>query len=140
MIKSGCMALASAFIFGALLAGCGGSGSSGPLTKAEFVQQAKSICQDAEAEQGEALRAADGASGLAELTLDALSPVQDMAEELAELSPPPGDAKKTAAIIEAVEAGVAEVKADPVAATAAIGAFAEANKLAEAYGLTGCVI
>src|ERR1043166_5193165 len=133
MIKSGCMAIASAFVFGMLVAGCGGSDSSGPLTKAEFVQEAKSICQNAEVEQGEALRAADSASGLAKLTLAALPPVEEMAEELAELSPPAGDAKEIAAIIEAVEAGVAEVKADPVAATAAIGAFAEANKLAEAY-------
>lgn len=137
--KKVCIASASALALGAILVGCGGS--SEPLTKAEFVEEAQSICQNAESQQSEALKdAANSDSGLAQLTLAALPPVQDMAEELADLNPPPRDAKKVDAIVEAVEAGVAEVKADPGDTTAAIEAFAEANKLAEAYGLTGCVI
>jgi dihydroorotase-like cyclic amidohydrolase len=121
-----------------LLSGCGGS--SDPLTKAEFTQEASSICRDAKAEQAEALQAVDENAGLAELTSDALSPVQSMTEELSELSPPPADTQEVKALIEAFEAGVADVKASSADPAVSIAAFAEANQLAEAYGLADCVV
>jgi hypothetical protein len=124
---------------GLLAVGCGDS-SSGPLTKAEFVQEANSICRDADAERSEALQAADGDAELANLAIDAVAPVESMAEELGELSPPAGEAKEVRAIVAAFEAGVAEVKAEPADPTTAIAAFAEANELAEDSGLTDCVV
>ena len=129
------------FAAGVLAAGCGSSGSSDPLTKAEFVQQANSICRENEAERSEGLRNAAGADPeLTELTTEALQPVQNMAEELGELSPPAGDATEISAIVEAFETGIADVKADPADPTAVIAAFGQANKLAGNYGLVDCAI
>lgn len=141
MRKGSYTALASVLVAGVFASGCGGSGSSDPLTKAEFVEQANSICRDAATERSEELRdAADGDPGLAELATAALTPTQEMLEELGELSPPAGDAAKVAAILKAFKAGVAEVEADPTDPTVAMAAFPEASSLAEGYGLTDCAI
>ena len=135
------MALAFVLVTGVFAAGCGGSGSSDPLTKAEFVEQGNSICRETGTERSKALRdAADGDPGLAELTAAALTPTQEMIEELGELNPPNSDAAKVTAMLKAFRAGIAEVEADPANPTVAMAAFAEASKLAESYGLTDCVI
>jgi hypothetical protein len=131
----------SIFVVVLLLTGCGGSGSSDPLTKAEFIREATSICRSADSEQDKALRdAAGGDPELSELTVDALSPVESMTEELGELNPPPGDTKEVNALIEALEAGAAKVKANPADPAISTTAFAEANDLAEAYGLAECIV
>jgi hypothetical protein len=131
--------LICALISGFYGAGCGGS--SDPLTKAEFTEEANSICREAEAERNEALRqAADSNQGLAALANEALAPAEEMIEELEDLSPPTGEAKEVEKMIQAYKAGVAEVRGDPANPETAISAFAEANQLAESYGLTDCVI
>jgi hypothetical protein len=68
-----------------------------------------------------------------------VAPVGTMAEELGGLGPPKGDEKQVAAIVKAFEAGVAKLEADPLASNAP-SAFAKADELAAAYGLTDCVI
>ena len=123
------------------VAGCGGSSDADPLNTAQFVQEANSICASAEAERNEALRdAADGEPGLAELANEALPSVEEMTEELGELGAPVSDRSEVQAIVNAFNAGIEEVKVNPANPAIAIAAFSEANKLAEAYGLTECVV
>jgi hypothetical protein len=125
--------------------GCGGSAEAKPLTKAEFVLQANEICQGAEEErkQGEEELVegdqADQAEGEEEVVEALVAPVGTMAEELGDLGPPKGDEKQVAAIVKAFEAGVAKLEADPLASDAA-SAFAKADELAAAYGLSECEI
>ena len=71
--------------------------------------------------------------------LQLLEPVEQMTEELADLGPPKGEAKEVAAIVAAFEAGTASVKAEPEGPKIT-SAYAEANKLAAAYGLSECAI
>ncbi len=111
------------------------------MNRAQFVQEANSICQSAEVERSEALEeAADGDPKVSELAIDALQPVEEMTEELDELGAPAGDENEIEAIVRAFEASIREVRADPADPTAAIAAFAEPSQLAEGYGLTDCVI
>jgi hypothetical protein len=134
-------ALLATVIVGLVAAGCGDSGSSDPLTKAQFLQEGNSICEDAETERSEALQsAADGDPEVAELATDALPPVEEMTEELSELDGPAGERGEVQAIVDAFNEGVEEVKADPGDPAVAISAFTEANTLAESYGLTDCTI
>jgi hypothetical protein len=134
-------AMIIASIAGLLVIGCGDSSSADPLTKTQLVDEANSICTSADAERSEALdEEGDANPGLADLSRSALLPVEEMTEDLAEWTAPPGEAQKVRAIVEAFEAGVAEVRADPADPTVAISAFGEANELAESYGLTACVI
>jgi hypothetical protein len=135
------MALASVLFAGLILAGCGGSSSAEPLNKPQFIQEASAICRDADAERAEVLRnASSDQPGAAELTTEALPPVEEMIEELGELGPPAGDTKEVRAIIAAFEAGLKDLKANPADLTSAVSAFAEANQLAEDYGLADCTI
>lgn len=132
--------LAPLLAAGLLVAGCGGSGSSDPLTRSEFIEEANTICQEAEAERSEVLRGVEGSPALSTLASEAISSVEGMTEELAELNPPAADSKEIAAIVGAFQAGVAEVKADSADPSVGISAFAEASSLAEDYGLTDCTI
>jgi hypothetical protein len=75
-----------------------------------------------------------------ELTNSALPAVEKMTEELGELGPPPGDSQKVRAIVDAYEAGIKKIEADPGNLTAVINTFTKANQLAEEYGLTDCSI
>jgi hypothetical protein len=135
------VALLASLVGGLVLVGCGGSSSAEPLKKPQFAREANSICQEAEAERAKALKnTASSQSGLAELTTIALPPIQKMTEELGELGVPVGDDKEVDAIIAAFEKGVERVEADPANLDAAVVAFAEANKLAEDYGLADCAI
>jgi hypothetical protein len=128
-----------------ILAGCGGSGGSSgnapPLKKPQFIAQANSICKQAETERNEALKdAANGEPELGELTDAALPSLQKMTEELGELGPPKGDKEEVETIVGAFEEGASEVEDNSTDPTAQISAFAEADKLAEEYGLTDCAI
>jgi hypothetical protein len=131
---------------GLLAAGCGGSGSAAPLKKPQFVREANAICANAVDEREKALSDAtkegsDSEPGQAALVTEvALPPVQKMSEELADLGVPVGDEKEVQAIVKAFERGIATVEKDPTSVNGVIGAFAEASKLAEAYGLTSCAI
>jgi hypothetical protein len=127
---------------GFFVAGCGGSSSSAEsLSKPQFVREATAICADAQVERAEALKdVLDEKPELADLTSSALLSVEEMTEELGALGPPPGDAKEVQAIIDAYEAGIKKIKADPGDLTGVLSTFTKANQLAEEYGLTDCTI
>ena len=126
----------------ALLAGCG-SDSSTPdaLKKPAFVQQANAICVTARDGREQASKdLVENDETEAAAATDALvSPVKAMVKELGDLGAPKGDQKRVDEIVAAFEAGVAEVEEDPEAAGLA-SAFARADELASAYGLSECTI
>ncbi|HEX5610839.1 MAG TPA: hypothetical protein VFX45_12200 [Solirubrobacterales bacterium] len=112
------------------------------LTKSEFVMQANEICVEADEERKQASEdARDSSAGPTEEVLAVnealLEPVKSMVGDLEELGVPRGEEKRVGAVVSAFEAGVAKVEAPAVAP---LDAFAEANKLALAYGLTDCTI
>jgi hypothetical protein len=135
----------AALVVAAAVTGCGGSGEAQPLTKSQFVLQANEICQGAAEEQkqgGEEITAddqLDQSEGEEAVVEHLVAPVGAMAEELGDLGPPEGDQQQVAAIVRAFEAGVAKLEADPLAKNAA-SAFANADELAAAHGLTDCSI
>ena len=108
----------------------------------EFTAQANAICSHAEDERRQAstdVGEGEDSGDAAAVTEALVAPVKTMTEELGELGPPKGDAKQVKAIIAAFEAGIATLEADPAGPESAT-AFAEADELATAYGLTSCVI
>lgn len=123
--------------------GCGGS-SDAALTKQEFIEQADAICAKADKEQTSALELLgksltgnpSSAKNQERIVKGGLVPVQQEAEEIAELSPPKGDEAEVAAIVEGIEEAVKKTEADPSHANEAT--FAPVGKLAAKYGFKAC--
>lgn len=120
--------------------GCGGGDSTSALTKAQFIKQADAICKKADETQlNELGRVEQELTGNAAsrknqerlVTEGGLPPIQEEAEEIAALGAPSGDEDQVDAIVEAIEAGVVEGGEDPEKLESA---FAEADRLAKAYG------
>jgi hypothetical protein len=145
---------------GLVLAGCGGgdsssttgaSGTSGTqgaaLSKSEFLAQGNAVCTkgdneiNAEAKkvftQGQAPSQADQEKFVTDTVIPS---IQSQIDGLSALSPPSGDEDQVQAIIDAAQSALDQVKADPSLLTESGGSdpFAEANKLANAYGLDKC--
>ena len=140
----------------ALLSGCGGDDDDGgfspvvsdPLSKVEFLRQADEICLSTES-QIEA--AAD------DLVTDEEDPTPEEVEEVATgivvpalesqvaaigaLGAPEGDEDEVQAILDATEAGIAEIEADPKALLdRAPTSLVKAERLARSFGSTQCGI
>lgn len=142
-------ALAGTLAIALIVAGCGSS-EPDPLTKAEFVKQGNSICLQSGEEREAALKEAakEGAQGSEEsseaelekyVTEVALPPIQKMTEELDGLGAPKKDEKQVAAIVAEFESAIQKLEANPQG-TMIVDAFTGADKMAEAYGLTNCLI
>jgi hypothetical protein len=123
-----------------------------PLTKAQLIKAGDKICQRTSAKivedwqrEKENYGRGFGAQpsekqneeGLVDLVLPA---IQEEAEEMAELVPPPADRAEIDAIVVALEKGVAQSEANPGAAFApgAKNPLDEASKLSKAYGFKVC--
>jgi hypothetical protein len=129
----------------------GATGAAGgePLSKQEFIAQADEICRegdrqiDQEAEEffGD-LEQDPGAAELEEFATATVIPnIQQQIDDLRSLTPPEGDEDEVSAILDAAQEGVDEIEADPAILDEgpdAGGAFAEANRLAQGYGLKEC--
>jgi hypothetical protein len=134
----------------AIAVGCGGGGSSdaAPLTKAQFVQQANSICRKGEEEKQRALLAAARERGgktadqtqLEELiTESALPPIRTMTSQLAELEAPSADKAGFKAMVRELERANAKAERNPsLALDPAKDPFRGADKRAGNYGLKEC--
>ena len=134
----GCVAL--------LAAGCGSSGDKG-LSKAEFLKQGNAICAKGNAEINAAgkkifgpARRPSRAAGLKFATDTLVPKVGQQINDIAALKPPKADKNTVDALIAGVRQAFAKVKAHPALALAsgAHDPFADANKKANAYGLTKC--
>lgn len=130
----------------AVAAGCGSdSSTAAALKKPAFIQQANAICVEGTDERKQVTKDLaengedDGSDEAAVATEALVSPVLNMTEELGDLGAPKGDEKQVEEIVEAFEAGIANLEADPGGPKSA-SAFAKANELAGEYGLTDCTV
>lgn len=140
--------VAAAFAIAAIaaigVAGCGDddstSSTTATLTKEEFVQQANAICAEANAENEAAAKEAQASGGDQEAFItDTLLPsIQAQITAIEDLPVPSGEEEQVSEIVTAVNQGLDEAEADPAALTSGADPFAEANQLANDYGMTDC--
>jgi hypothetical protein len=129
----------------------GATGAAGgePLSKPEFVRRADEICRegdrriDQEAEDFfGGLEQDPGSAELEEFASEVVIPnIQQQLDDIRSLTPPEGDEDEVSAILDAAQEGLDELEADPSSIDEgpdAGGAFAEANRLAQDYGLKEC--
>ncbi len=144
-------------VAGLLLAGCGGDGESdtvsvetGNLSKKEFIQRADVICENvrrkftqeytafAKTIKPTASKEDLDAFG-SKLINDILIPnFQKDVEEISALGAPSGDEEEVSAFLTAIQQRLGEIRERPAILEETITPFAKAEKLAKAYGLTGC--
>jgi hypothetical protein len=127
------------------------SASGQPLTKREFIRLGDQICrrggtkivtelQKHKLEYGRGFGKQPTQKQNEEGLVDLVLPViQSEAEEIAALEPPAGDEQEVAAIVRALETGVAETEAKPSLAGSVKGnPLGEASKLSQEYGFKLC--
>ena len=147
------LALGLVVAFGLLAAGCGGDdddsdtgGSSEPLTKTEFIDQADTICSETNAQtQEEVSEFLDGGSPTAENLPDVAefvaSGIQDQVSGIRGLTPPEGDEEEIDAILTKADEGAEAIRENPDSLSGsgvANPSLDEANELAVAFGLQVC--
>jgi hypothetical protein len=124
-----------------------GPAGAEPLSSEAWIRGADSICAqgDREIERDAQTSFEAGQLGPAateRFARDVIAPnIQDQLDRLRELTPPEGDEEEVDAIIDAAQTGVREIERDPGLVGEgddAGGAFSDANRLAEEYGLTEC--
>jgi hypothetical protein len=142
----------SAFVVAAagLAAGCGGDDDgipTGDVSKQEYIAQADEICGRGDREIERAAREAFGARGpapseeqvvaFAEETV--IPNVQGQLDDLRELEAPEADADRIEEIYDTAQENLDALAEDPgVLNNPDANPFAEANRLARAYGLKKC--
>jgi hypothetical protein len=145
--------LACAALAAGALAACGGGDDnkqqfgatvgSGPstLTKDQFVQQANQICDQGNKEldtASQALGQNPTADQISSFATDTVVPaVERQVSDIRALGAPAGDEEQVNALLDAAQADAEKVKSDPTV-LANGDPFADANKLADDYGLTSC--
>jgi hypothetical protein len=132
------------------VAGCGGGGSSSStaaLSKSEFVAQGNAICQKGDKAINEAAKkvftqsqAPSQATQQKFVTDSVIPSIQSEIDAIDALPAPSGDEDQVQAIVDAAQSALDKAKADPTLLTDQGGSdpFAQANKLADDYGLTKC--
>lgn len=134
------------FVLWALIAaaGCGGSDSTdASITKAQFVKQANTICEETEGEKlklaTEYLKKNPGTEEVDLVVPAAVPPLQKQVRRIEALPFPEGDEAQVEAFLDAVNAGIKDTEANPEdALKKGSNPFDKANSIAENYGLTVC--
>jgi hypothetical protein len=126
-----------------LLAAPACDGGENELTTAQFIQQGDAICTQAAAEQARLVshykKGEVAAGNLEAVTAVFVPPMSRELRRLKALSPPPADAARIRGILTAIESGLEDVKADYLDLfVKETDPFAEANELAQRYGLNAC--
>jgi hypothetical protein len=139
--------------------GCGGGGASaseitvqtGSLSKAEFIKRADGICEAARSQftreytafaqknyKPTSSRSAQEAlaNDLVENIL--LPNFEKPVDEISALGAPKGDEQEIASFLNALQQRLEEIHERPLILNKTVTPFAQAEKLAKAYGLTGC--
>ena len=125
-------------------AGCGGGGGEAPLAKQAYVARADAICGQGDARLSAALQKEFPTgppatkAAVEHATADIIVPA--LAEEVSRLRalpPPRADEQRVAAIYDAIDSSLAEIKSDPQQ-TIVGDPFAKSQALADAYGLKKC--
>jgi len=142
------LAFVAVLTTGLAVAGCGGgngTSTTAAISKADFLKKGNAICKKGNQSiklagnhllpQGKQPTAAQKQ----QFTNVALLTIQAEILRVKRLGAPPGDEAKVNAIIASAQAALQKVKQDPsVLFKQNSDPFAEANKLANAYGLTAC--
>ncbi len=140
---------------GILASGCGGGASTveiqtGSLSKAEFIEKADAVCT-----KGQERGARELAGYMSKNHITLTGPLPDATaaglfgavieptyqreiKEISELGAPDKDAEKVAAMLEAIEAGLAKAQRDPAGTLSRNELVPGAGELARAYGLKAC--
>jgi hypothetical protein len=121
---------------------------SGPLTKAEFIKEAKQICREGSNKKEEAILS------LAKLATESNKPPSPQAvekvatvvvfptysevlDQISQLEAPKGDEGAINEVLRKYEADLESAEASPIKA-AKVNMFADANDAGDAYGLKSC--
>lgn len=145
------VAVLSATALSLALAACGddtatdptGSNEAKALTRSELIEQGDAICKasndriEAGSAEFEAAEPTE-ADLLAFITETVFPEVEGQARDLRELVPPAGDAEEIDAMLDSLEAQLAQGKADPNYLMSGEAGFVEANELARDYGFKVC--
>jgi len=147
---------AAALLAVALVAGgCGGGGSggsssgsatTGPLSKSDYITRGDTICKLGTLAIGQAGRERFGTSNptrqqALQFGQDVVVPsLEDTLRKLRALKPPAGDEAQTAAIYDALEKAIDQLRQNPhlFVQSNSGGIFDQANALARAYGFKQC--
>ena len=137
---------------GLILAGCGGGDSSSTstaLSTSAFLAQGNEVCAKGNKEINAAAKKiftqsqAPSQATQEKFVTDTVIPsIQGQIDGIEALSPPTGDEDQVQAITDTAQSALDKAKSDPSLLTDQGGGqndpFAEANKLANAYGLDQC--
>jgi hypothetical protein len=124
----------------------GGPGDE-PLSKEEFIKAADGICRQGDQEINREAGRTFGnerpsQQAQEDFVTDTVLPnIQAQVDGIRALTPPEGDEDQVTAILDAAQRAIDETEDDPSALTQEGGGsdpFAEANRLAQDYGLTAC--
>ena len=127
--------------------GCGASSGDDRPTKAEFIQQADTICKKAhdkfEKQFKRAFRKTSQQTDerLKAFALSTLAPTQQgEIDDISALEPPAGDEAEVEAIIDAVQTAVDKIRADPGILLPSVpeDPLAKGHRLAKEYGMKEC--
>jgi hypothetical protein len=123
----------------------GDSSSSASITKEEFVTQANAICAEGNKEIDAGAQETFSAGKPSEADIEKFATetlipsVEQQVADIRALGAPEGDEDQVNAILDAADQGLEEAKSDPsVVADEKADPFAEANKLANDYGISEC--
>ena len=137
-------AICAVAIVAALGVGCGGGSSSND--KADFIAKAEQICKRSAAQLNLTITQKFGPGAtkpdLVQFTKTvALLNIEGQLQQIRALPQPSEDRTVLNRYYSEFERGIAEVKRDPelVVRSSVPAAFKHADKLARAYGITGCV-
>jgi hypothetical protein len=142
------MAVTATVIVGLGVAGCGGGGSksstsSGALTKAEFLKRGNAICKRGNdrinAEGKKLFHKKPTPAQLKQFAQSAIPIIQTEISGVRGLPAPSADKARVAKLVDTAQKDLDKVKGDPALLTSGKSdPFKDANKLANAYGLTEC--
>lgn len=149
--------IVGALAAGLIAAGCGsddntdkqsfgtsvGSASTSSLSKAEFIAQAGAICESSNQQlnqAGQALGPNPTPEEVDSFVSDNLVPsIQQQIDDIGALGAPAGDEQTVTAILDAADSALQQIEADPTLITGnGSDPFAQANQLADDYGLAAC--
>lgn len=150
MKKRAVLGLVGLLLTAGAIYGCGGDDGTTALSKQEFIKQGNAVCKAGESERTELFAEAQkeikpgdtfDQKDKAELVRTVLvEPYEKMIKGVEELGAPEGDEQQVEALLQAMEKATQKAEADPARTIKTIIPFAEANKAADEYGLTDCVV
>ena len=148
MKRNALLLVAGALAFGLVAVGCGGGDdnndngtTTAAITKAEFIAKGNAICEagNKETEQaGKELGQNVNEAQLEDFATNTLVPsVQGQIDDVRALGAPAGEEQQVTAFLDAAQAGVDQLKADP-AKIKDNTLFNDVEQQAKALGLTAC--